>query len=206
MRELMVVLLVLLCYFTIERLKFDRFKSSIDGMNYKIVSFYDSNTHKKAANKMAILNIFVINLLRHLKKRYTIGDEGTRNQRIAAVNLLERYNPDVIKENMPFSKRYTSYVFNKGDSIGFCLREKTSGKNHFHNINHLKFVVLHELSHLADDGYGHTKRFWGIFKWLIQEAVSAGIYYPVNYSLKPQEYCGIMVTYSPYFDKSLYFA
>jgi hypothetical protein len=42
--------------------------------------------------------------------------------------------------------------------------------------NAIMFVILHELSHIACDSYGHTDRFWGINKRLLAVAKDMGVY------------------------------
>ena len=62
------------------------------------------------------------------------------------------------------------------------------------------FVALHELSHIATKSIGHTTEFWENFKYLIQNAEKINIYKPINYKEKPEEYCGMTITDSPYYD------
>ncbi len=119
--------------------------------------------------------------------------------------LLKRYNPNVIVEHSPKSAKNTSYVWAKGGEIGYCLRERETGENKIHAIPSVYFVNLHEISHLASIEYNpkHTKSFWRNFKFILEEAVEAGVYKPVDYSISPMNYCGVSVYYNPLYDRSL---
>jgi hypothetical protein len=189
---------------------FDKKKveSDIDGRHYKVVEDFDPETYDDAADRLARINIFVGKLLDRLEKKYIIQGQGTDIDRVYVRNIIKRYNPDIIMENNPNGELYTSFVLNKGDKIGFCLREKLSGKNKFHNNNLIKFVVLHEISHLGipdqtDKHNGHPPEFWRLFKLLTREAYETGAYIPVDYSEAPVNYCGVSVYYNPFFDESL---
>ena len=63
------------------------------------------------------------------------------------------------------------------------------------------FVVLHELAHIMTLSIGHKTEFWDNFKFLLENAKEAGIHQPVDYSEKPQEYCGMTISDSPYYDQ-----
>jgi len=72
------------------------------------------------------------------------------------------------------------------------------------DIETVFFVMLHECAHIANyNGWGHDTRFWTVFKFIIHEAVLAGVYTPIDYAKHPKEYCGISVYYQPLFDDAL---
>ena len=123
------------------------------------------------------------------------------------MQLTDRYNVDQIYEISPLNAAgNTSYTENKGEKLVLCLREKeknNSGQNEFHDINLIMFVVLHELTHIMNDRWGHETQYWRMFKFVILNAAEAGIYTPVDYSKHPQVYCGMNITYNPYFDPTL---
>ena len=48
---------------------------------------------------------------------------------------------------------------------------------------------------------GHTPEFWDNFKFLLIHAKEIGVYEPVDYKEKPQQYCGMPITDNPYFDQ-----
>lgn len=184
----------------------EAYKSTIDGKNYNIVSAFDDSSHEKAANNLAKINIFINKFIRHLEKKYLTDDHLNPYKTSIARNISHRYNPEVLKENNPLTTKNTSYILNKGDEIAFCLRKKNIiTTDEFEDFNNLLFVVLHELSHLGLDLYGHGKMFWKTFAFLQKEAADAGLYEPVDYSQpgKAIIYCGVNVAYNPLFDTAL---
>ena len=122
--------------------------------------------------------------------------------------LINNYESDNISEISPLnSKGNTSYTENKKHLV-LCLRRKTpdaAGLYQLHDINTMMFVVVHELSHMMNNGFGHTegpRGFWSLFKFMLENAVEAGIYTPVDYSKQPILYCGLLLTYNPLFGVS----
>lgn len=177
-----------------------------DGRCYSIVGAFDPSTHAKASELLGRLNIFAIELLRHLRKKYIFDAEthqsNTQWRQAATMRLISNYNPDNIIENNPPTSENTSYVQDKGKVFAMCLREKKTLDRKFHNITDLEFVLMHEMAHLAALEFGHETEFWTTFKFLLVESTYLG-YVPVDYSKRPFEYCSLQVTYSPYFDPTL---
>jgi len=200
---IIIVIIIVISYIWLSIPNTEYYKSDIDGVNYQINSSFKNNTHEEAANKMAQINIFIINFIRYLRKKYIWNECDNEFKNSVVLNILDRYNPDVLKENNPKGINNTSYVLNKGEEIAFCIREKKSGENNFHDIDILQFVVLHELTHVGLNSYGHDKIFWETFHFLLYEAQDAGIYIPKDYSINGENYCGIDVNYNPYFDNDL---
>jgi hypothetical protein len=119
--------------------------------------------------------------------------------------LISKYDNDKIYEISPLNKAgATSYTENKTKLI-LCLREKhkTDGDHQLHDINILMFVVLHELAHMMNNSWGHPQQFWVLFKFMLLNAVEAGIYKPKNYRHNNITYCGLKITYNPLFDDKL---
>ena len=112
--------------------------------------------------------------------------------------LVEGFNPKTISETLPTSE-LTAYSENKGEKIAFCLNKKKD-EDKLIDINTLTFVALHELSHIMTSSVGHKQEFWQNFKFLLENAKVAGIYYPVDYKKKPQEYCGMKINDNPFYD------
>lgn len=175
--------------------------NEIDNRCYKISSKYKPETFVGASEKLAFLNLKAIKLIRYLRNKYLISNNYRRKNLV--LNLLKRYNPDNLIENSPKNYKNTSYVYDKGEIFALCLREKESGENNFHDDGIITFVLLHELSHLSDNNYGHGKTFWENFKFIIKEAKKIGIYTPVDYSLYPINYCYLDVASNPYFIKNI---
>lgn len=176
-------------------------QSALDGKKYQIISSFEGGD--EAANVLAKINEFLLEVLRHMKTKYANTNSKEASKGELTRRLLALYNPDVLREHNPRGTINTSYVTNKGDEIGFCLREKRTGRNRFHDFEILKFVALHEISHIATISYGHETDFWTIFKFIASEAVDAGLYNPVDYSKHPAEYCALEIDYSPLYDATL---
>lgn len=89
-------------------------------------------------------------------------------------------------------KNYTSYTIDKRD-VKLCLRTRDNEKK-IYDMNLLMFVVLHELAHVCNHGHtGHGPEFLSLFRFLISEAVSCGIYTYVDYAKQPVLYCGLVI-------------
>jgi hypothetical protein len=173
-------------------------QSDVDDRIYNVVSGFEDN--KEAANKLSVIHNFMIDYMKYIKKKFVINREGTELEYYFVLRILNNYRPDKLKENNPLPGGDTSYVLNKGDQFGLCLRSKNgSTKNQFHELGLLKFVALHEISHLGTTTYGHNAEFWYWFKFVLQQATLSGLYTPVNYSLQSVKYCGIDVNSNPYF-------
>ena len=183
-----------------ESFKSDRVISNYDKRYYNVVhEFTDRNI---AADKMAILHEFIINYLRYIKNKFIIQNAGTIDQSNFFNRILENYNPDAIFENDPLPGEVTSYVSNKGIEFGICLRKKEINPGQLHELSILKFVMLHELTHLGCLSYGHNLEFWTSFKMVLNEAVKSGLYKPIDSSKKENtiNYCGLIVKHNPYCD------
>lgn len=200
-----IVGLFILLYFTRHDIEYfisrEYVKSSIDGRNYPVVGSFEGE--REAADMLARINDFLLKVIKHMKKKYIVNGEGGKREKEATLLLLDRYNPDVLFENNPVGLENTSYVSNKGESIGFCLREKKTGNNDIHHWGIVQFVALHEISHIITEEYGHGVEFWYNFKFMINEAIDSGLYRSVNYAMYPEKYCGVLITYSPEFDPTL---
>jgi len=161
------------------------------------------NDPKNAASLIHSIDTKNRKLMNHLRNKYLTPARPIDNKTRLIERLNKNYNPDNIVEMSPDNTDgHTSYVENKGDVIAYCLRHKSTDK--LHDEDHIMFVNLHEISHLADKNIGHEKTFWSIFKFILHEAEEAGIYKPVQYRDHPFDYCnGLYVDYNPYYDNSL---
>ena len=169
--------------------------SSLDKRKYNVVGRFAN--YKDAADKMAESNKFIIELLRFLRNKFLIKKQGDILEQNFVSRLLNRYNPDVLLENWPKPGDDTSFVINKGDKFGLCLRDKKY--NEFHENNILQFVIIHELTHMGTTTYGHNYEFWSWMKFMLVQAKESGLYTPVNYGIHPEKYCGLKVSSNPYF-------
>ncbi len=138
---------------------------------------------------------------------YLMSDMNYLSQRV--LQLQERYNINNISEISPLNPSgSTSYTENKGEKLVLCLRNKTPNKSgiyEFHDINLIMFVVLHELTHVMNDRWGHdlSSRFWQMFRIVLRNAVECGIYTPVDYRNNNKDYCGMKITYNPLYDDEM---
>ena len=206
---LLVVVLLLLYSYTPPRVEID-----VQGRSWSVIDSYDNST--EAAEMLSRLHVRMIKFMRALKVKYHIdetddiiaaeGDAhfvGSSDAQKIVDSLLDNYNPDVFYENDPRYSSDTSYTINKGDSMYVCLRKKNQ-PNLLEDEELVFFVMLHECAHIGNyNGWGHDDRFWTVFKFLLHEATEAGVYKPIDYGKRPQDYCGLNVYYQPLNDKTL---
>jgi len=160
--------------------------STVDGNKYCVREREKIND---AANLLATVTEKCKALVVYLKEKHSNDDDVKR--------LIDGFNPKKISETLPTSE-LTAYSENKGEKIAFCLNKKKNGTKLI-DINTLTFVAIHELSHIMTKSIGHKQEFWQNFKFLLQQAKAAGLYTPVDYEKKPESYCGMTITDSPYF-------
>jgi predicted metal-dependent hydrolase len=158
-------------------------KSAIDGRTYLVRNIKDK---QDAADLLALLNKDLLKLIAHMEKTRPT-DEGVKR-------LKKNYDPEALSEGSNNSN-YTSYSVNKGEQIVMCLRSR-DGSDRLIKRNTLLYVAVHELAHLMTEEVGHTDQFWGNFRSLLEESITIGIYRKVDYSKKPERYCGIKLTSS----------
>lgn len=170
-----------------------------DAFNLKcIIASKDGNRYcvrerqklELAANLLAEVTQKMKDMVAYMKKTHP---EDPRT-----VRLVNGFNPQKISETLPTSK-LTAYSENKGEKIAFCLNTTKQGDTLI-DINTLTFVALHELSHIMTESIGHKQDFWENFKFLLQNAKTAGIYEPIDYKKKPKQYCGMTINDNPYYD------
>ncbi len=220
--SLTIALIIVLFIYYIKR-KNERFqdgtdfiKSSIDGNQYAVVEPYIivgsgiKLSKLEAANRLAQMNTFVLTLLDHLKNKYINGSSAmatmdkTRhvNPILVIQNLLERYQgAEIISEHRPDNLDETSYALNK-EYIRFCLRDPELYDS-IHSIEILKFVCLHEITHLAVESFDHPEEFWETFKFLLENSKEFGLHIPEDYAADPKRYCGLKIAYNPFYDDAL---
>lgn len=169
---------------------------------------------KLAAETMDSLNTYAHQMIKKLNDKYIHDSRGIdtikpeyRDIVITGITeLTKNFKTANMEENIPErSGGDTSYVIDKGDVFAMCLRDpkKNNVVDVANDMNELKFVLLHEMTHLFTSTFGHDKLFWENFRFILQEAVEERIYTPVNYKINKQPYCGIVISYSPLFDKEL---
>ena len=188
---LFVILIIILClriYYESDSFQLKCIISGVDGNRYCV---RDRNKVKPAANLLATVTTKCKDLVDYVNEKYPNDPKVQR--------LVKGFNPKKISETLPNSE-LTAYSENKGEKIAFCLNKKKEDNNNLIDINTLTFVAIHELSHIMTVSIGHKQEFWQNFKFLLENAKSANIYDPVDYKKNPEEYCGMTISDSPYYD------
>ena len=188
---LFIILIIILClriYYESDSFQLKCIISGVDGNRYCV---RDRNKVKPAANLLATVTTKCKDLVDYVNEKYPNDPKVQR--------LVKGFNPKKISETLPNSE-LTAYSENKGEKIAFCLNKKKEDNNNLIDINTLTFVAIHELSHIMTVSIGHKQEFWQNFKFLLENAKSANIYDPVDYKKNPEEYCGMTISDSPYYD------
>ena len=162
--------------------------SDVDGRKYCV---RERHKLQAAADRLADVNQRLIKLVKYCHETNPDDDRAKR--------LRDKFNPKKVVETLPTSE-YTAYSENKGEKLAFCLDKKRNKTNNLIDLNTLTYVAIHELAHVMTLSIGHKKEFWENFKFLLENAVKAGIYNPVDYKKNPKSYCGMNITDNPYYD------
>lgn len=171
--------------------------SQINKKAYRVASGLDD--HEKASDLIAQLDQFAGDFITKLRAKYG-GHQDSEMGAVLTRNLVNRYRGgSSIYEN--HANGSTSFTNNKGETIAMCLRQKVPPYE-LHDINLLKYVFLHELTHVAMTGADarHSMTFWQCFKFMLNEATVMGLYTPQNFKAAPQTYCGLRLEFNPVFD------
>ena len=165
--------------------------SDKDGLTYCV---RERKNKDKSANLLAQVNERCKAIVDFLKSQYP-DDERV-------IRLKNGFNPQKINETLPTSK-LTAYSENKGEKIAFCLN-RTKSPNETEttliDVETLTFVAYHELTHVMCKSYGHTNEFWENFKFVLENAKSAGLYDSIDYKKNPVKYCGMTISDNPMYD------
>ena len=166
--------------------------SHIDNQVYSVLK---TENKDEAANNLAILNKLNQEVIDAMSEQnFAPGtDEYERRER-----LINNYRPDRLFEHRGSGPQDSSFTINKGEEISMCMRDPKTGD--LQDLEMIKYVNLHELAHVASEGYGHDEDFWDSFKFILKEANQNALYEPVNYKEKPEEYCGMLVDFNPFFE------
>lgn len=163
-------------------------RSRLDNKEYLVRNLKD---RQLAADMLSNLSRKLQGFVEYLQQRHP-KHEGVER-------LVKRFDPRQVSEG-DYDSRYTTYTLNKGEKIVFCLRSR-DGSERIHRENLLMFVSVHELAHIMTKSHGHTDEFKDNFKFLLEQAVDAGIYKPEDFRANPETYCGIQVSNTPLSDE-----
>ena len=152
---------------------------------------------QEAANLLAKMRENLIKLVEYTnnEKNFKDNKKEYEEYKESLIRMKNNFRPDNISESSP-NNNYTSYSINKGEKIVFCIRSKKTGE--LVDINTMMFVAIHEMGHLMSESIGHTQEFWKNMKYLLHRGEEIGIYKHVDYSDESVEYCGTMITDTPY--------
>ena len=206
MKELTYLLLIVIAYFVymnfVRKTLYLESVKSDKGPSYLVRNLKDK---QEAANRLGDLSETLQRLCDSCKghKDHTNTDEDHKESkdskdsydREAAVKrLLDKFEPGKLTENIPGSS-HVAYSVNKGSELSICLRKKDT--NAFIDTNTVRFVAIHEIAHVMSKSTGHTDEFWDNMKFLLEKAMSAGLYVATDYKERPVDYCGIQITSTP---------
>lgn len=184
---LFIIIIFIILYFIYNKIyKYDnlvKVKSTVDNHYYWV---RDKPDKINAANTLAKIKINMVKLIQHLKTNIDKFPENMSDIK----DLVRRTKVINIKET-PADENFTSYTIDKGKMIVYCLRSKFL--DNIHDMNTLMYVVLHEMGHVMTNEYGHTPLFKKNFKFLLEQSIEIGIYKPIDYRMKPQDYCGMTI-------------
>lgn len=107
-----------------------------------------------------------------------------------------RNNPKGLRE-IGKNEKSAAYTVNKGDELRICIRNPNS-ENLFEDENTSMFVLLHEISHLGVNSWGHGVPFKRLFAYITKLAVQLELYHYIDYSSSPTNYCSVDITNSAY--------
>jgi len=164
------------------------------------VEYFDQTNNKKKKYLVrdvddkndALKTLFNIETsLINLVDKILMEQIGDINMHRYMLNIQDKLKYVEIQESSSDSI-YTSYSVNKGETLVFCIRSKTTGE--IHDFNDLLYVAIHELAHIGCPEIGHTELFYEINKFLINKAIKFGIYRYIDYSNNNKEYCGMNLT------------
>jgi hypothetical protein len=161
--------------------------------------------HNTEHNLLIIANNRIQKLIDYINNKYSEIYLNSLKNKVIIQKIIKKinlYDYNTLYEYFPeYYNHNTSININKGKSIHLCLREYDTYK--LHDINDIIFVLLHEISHSLDENLGHTKSFWSIFNWLLQNAIECNIYKLVDYKKNSIVYCSTLINYQPLLDNSL---
>uniref|UniRef100_A0A6C0CT08 WLM domain-containing protein n=1 Tax=viral metagenome TaxID=1070528 RepID=A0A6C0CT08_9ZZZZ len=91
-------------------------------------------------------------------------------------------------------KDHVAYVTNKNENFKLCF---VNPDGEYENTNTMRFVVIHELSHMMSESFGHNDEFSDNFLKLLRVAIQLKIYDVEDFKHKPKRYCDYLISSSP---------
>ena len=121
-------------------------------------------------------------LMRHLQKNHP---NDPRTQR-----LIYRWDGKLLESEMLQGAGATT---NK-QTISICMKSPSGA---LEDPATGFFVAAHEVSHVVTESQGHTDEFWENFRFVLKEAVAAGVYEYQDFEKTNVKYCGSTISHSP---------
>jgi hypothetical protein len=171
-----------------------------DSFNLKcIISTVDGNKYcvRERAKEQAAADLLATVTDKCKQLVEYVGEKHPNDDRVK--RLVSGFNPQKVMETLPNSV-HTAYSENKGEKVAFCLNRSKNNNDDLIDMSTLMFVAIHELSHIMTESIGHKSDFWQNFKFLLENAKTAGIHDPIDYKSSPKEYCGMKINDNPYYD------
>jgi hypothetical protein len=206
-----VIIIVIIFVFIVNYNRSVELIEAKDGHKYLVRKLPDK---QDAANMLAdirstlsdVVNIIKSKSITKLYEEYNASNDSKTELlslddfNLSIKRLINNYNPKscVFSENVPNSK-YTAYSVNKGEELVFCLRLKKEGDT-LVPLNTIRFVALHELTHIMTKTIGHEPEFWNNFAFILKIAIDDCLYTSIDYGRfnKSKKYCSIDITSTPY--------
>ena len=172
-------------------------KSDLVGKEPFNVLVRNLDDKQEAANLLAKIRENLVKLVDYTsnEKNFKDNKEEYNEYKSALQRMKNNFREDNISESSP-NNNYTSYSINKGEKIVFCIRSKKTGE--LVDLNTMMFVAIHEMGHLMSESVGHTQEFWKNMKYLLHRGEEINMYKHIDYSEDSVEYCGTMITDTPY--------
>ena len=154
-------------------------RSSVNGKPYRVIDYGDPVA---AADMLAILET---------RARAFIKAAAAEYPEDATIKRIQKYWKGTISE-IPQTETI-AYALGKKE-LFMCVRDSAGTVQNEHD---LLFVLLHELSHIMNDTYGHDQKFWDQFTKVLEMANKLGFLPYENYDEKSVTVCGKQITANP---------
>ncbi|ABU44166.1 hypothetical protein PBCVNY2B_707L [Paramecium bursaria Chlorella virus NY2B] len=154
-------------------------KSSVNGKTYRVINTGDVLA---VADTLAILEDRARDFVTRASKAYPLETQIKRIMKYWTGTLTEIPQTETI-----------AYALEKKD-VFICVRDSVGN---IQDIDDLFFVLLHELSHIQNDTYGHDDMFWKQFKKTLEIANRLGSLPYKDYDNYNVMVCGKVITSNP---------
>lgn len=154
-------------------------RSQLTGKKYKVKNQAGS---QDVADRLAFMELRIRDFL-YKAGKYAPGDP-------VLANIGKRWSGSLAET---LKDEDVAYSVGK-DTISVCVRAPDGS---LESENTCMFVLIHELAHVATNGYGHHPEFWSNMKFLLELAEATGAYRYQDFDKKEVSYCGRQLAGSP---------